>query len=59
MTDRTGTKFTHRGKRIEPNKLARNLDRQGSLYGRVSIVSQTFNNIQARKFKDAHANRMG
>lgn len=53
MTDRTGTKFTHRGERTHPNKLARKLDRQGSVYGRVSLVSQTFNDIQARKFKDA------
>jgi len=29
-----------------PSKLARNLDRHGSLYGRVSIVSQAFLEMQ-------------
>ena len=63
MTDYNGTKFTHL-ERYQPiikdaegnevfynSKLARKLDRQGSVYGRVSLVSQTFNDIQSRKFK--------
>ena len=56
MTDHTSSKHTHL-KRYQadqqyPSKLARKLDRQGSVYGRVSLVSQTFNDIQSRKFKD-------
>lgn len=35
------------------HKLERKLERQGSLYGRVSLVSQMYNDIQERKFKDA------
>lgn len=31
-------------------KMARKLARQGSLYGRVTIVTEAFNNIQKRKF---------
>lgn len=69
MTDRTGTKYTHL-QRYQPiikdkdgnevffdNKLERKLNRQGSLYGHVSIVQQTFNAIQAQKFKDSKALR--
>lgn len=57
MTMSTSAKHTHlkrcqAGKQY-PNKLARKLDRQGSVYGRVSIVTQTFNDIQARKHKHA------
>lgn len=56
MTMSTSAKHTHLkryqvGKQY-PNKLARKLDRQGSVYGRVSIVSQMYNDIQARKFKE-------
>lgn len=35
------------------HKLERKLERQGSLYGRVSLVSQMYNDIQVRKFKEA------
>ena len=64
MTDFNGTKYTHL-ERYRPivkdedgnevfyqSKLERKLDRQGSLYGRVSLVSQTFNDIQKCKFKE-------
>ena len=35
------------------NKLARKLERHGSLYGRLSLVGEMFKDIQARKFKEA------
>ncbi len=38
------------------HKLQRKLERQGSVYGHVSLVSQMYNDIQARKYKDAQAN---
>lgn len=46
------TKFNHNGKSKQPNKLARQLDRQGTVYGSVSLVSQLINEIQQRKWNE-------
>lgn len=35
------------------SKLARKLERQGSLYGRQSLVAEVMSEIQVRKFKEA------
>lgn len=38
------------------HKMIRALERNGSLYGAVSIIQQTFNAIQKQKFKNAKEN---
>ncbi len=37
------------------SKLSRKLLNQGSLYGRVSLISQTFNEMRAQAWKDSKA----
>ena len=47
--DTKGTKFNHNGKRKYPSKLVRNLTRRGSVYGRLSLTDEVFNEIRKQR----------